>query len=108
MSDKHIELTRETAFFSRKRAVTRWKQLKRESLSGSPFSSYFGAIKTKRFPADFISGETTSKVLPVVTAKETSELLESKYNSFLNRVENGSWEEQDIEELKMALREMEK
>ncbi|MBR6750993.1 MAG: F0F1 ATP synthase subunit alpha, partial [Clostridia bacterium] len=50
--------------------------------------------------------------IPVKSVKEYEaklyELLESKYNSFLNRVENGSWEEQDIEELKMALREMEK
>ena len=49
---------------------------------------------------------------PVKSVKEYEaklyELLESKYNSFLARVENGSWEEQDIEELKMALREMEK
>lgn len=50
--------------------------------------------------------------IPVKSVKEYEaklyELLESKYNSFLTRVENGSWEEQDIEELKMALREMEK
>ncbi len=36
------------------------------------------------------------------------ELLESKYNSFLVSVENGSWEENDVEELKSALKEMEK
>lgn len=50
--------------------------------------------------------------IPVKSVKEYEaklyELLESKYNSFLARVENGSWEEQDIEELKMALREMKK
>ena len=50
--------------------------------------------------------------IPVKSVKDYEaklyELLESKYNSFLVRVENGSWEEQDVEELKMALREMEK
>lgn len=50
--------------------------------------------------------------IPVKAVKDYEaklyELLESKYNSFLVRVENGSWEEQDVEELKMALREMEK
>ncbi len=34
------------------------------------------------------------------------ELLENKYADFLGRVENGSWEETDIEELKKALLEM--
>ena len=50
--------------------------------------------------------------IPVKAVKDYEaklyELLESKYNSFLVRVENGSWEEQDVEELKTALREMEK
>ncbi len=50
--------------------------------------------------------------VPVKSVKDYEaklyELLESKYNSFLVRVENGSWEEQDVEELKTALREMEK
>ena len=34
------------------------------------------------------------------------ELLENKYSSFLERVENGSWENEDIEELKKALSEL--
>ncbi len=34
------------------------------------------------------------------------ELLENKYADFLRRVESGSWEESDIEELKKALLEM--
>ena len=33
-------------------------------------------------------------------------LLENKYSSFLERVEGGSWDEQDIEQLKAALSEM--
>lgn len=36
------------------------------------------------------------------------ELLESKYNDFLLRVESGSWNEEDVEELKNALEEMKK
>ncbi|MBO7156253.1 MAG: F0F1 ATP synthase subunit alpha, partial [Clostridia bacterium] len=36
------------------------------------------------------------------------ELLESKYNDFLVRVEQGSWDEKDVEELKTALEEMKK
>ncbi len=36
------------------------------------------------------------------------ELLESKYNDFLVRVEQGAWEAEDIEELKTALEEMKK
>ncbi len=50
--------------------------------------------------------------VPVKSVKDYEaklyELLESKYNEFLVRVENGSWSEEDIEELKTALREMEK
>ncbi|MBO7178184.1 MAG: F0F1 ATP synthase subunit alpha [Clostridia bacterium] len=50
--------------------------------------------------------------VPVKSVKDYEaklyELLESKYNEFLVRVENGSWGEEDIEELKTALREMEK
>ena len=34
------------------------------------------------------------------------ELLENKYGDFLLRIEGGSWEEEDIEELKKALEEM--
>ncbi|MBR4288416.1 MAG: F0F1 ATP synthase subunit alpha, partial [Clostridia bacterium] len=34
------------------------------------------------------------------------ELLETKYTSFLARVESGSWDENDVEELKLALEEM--
>ena len=34
------------------------------------------------------------------------ELLESKYNDFLIRVESGSWTNEDVEELKSALEEM--
>ncbi len=34
------------------------------------------------------------------------ELLENKYSAFLTRVESGSWEEEDIEELKTALSQM--
>ncbi|MBR2350012.1 MAG: F0F1 ATP synthase subunit alpha [Clostridia bacterium] len=36
------------------------------------------------------------------------ELLESKYNDFLVRVEQGAWEAEDVEELKTALEEMKK
>ncbi len=38
--------------------------------------------------------------------KDLYELLENKYNGFLTRVESGSWEDSDIEELKTALAEM--
>ncbi len=38
--------------------------------------------------------------------KNFYELLENKYSDFLLRVESGSWEERDIEELKAALLEM--
>ena len=34
------------------------------------------------------------------------ELLENKYSSFLERVESGLWEDEDIEELKKALSEL--
>jgi F-type H+-transporting ATPase subunit alpha len=34
------------------------------------------------------------------------ELLENKYSAFLTRVESGSWEEEDIKELKTALSQM--
>jgi len=38
--------------------------------------------------------------------KNLYELLENKYADFLARVEAGSWEEQDVEELKAALNQM--
>ena len=48
---------------------------------------------------------------PVSKVKEYEqnlyELLENKYSDFLNRVESGSWEDEDIEELKKALSEFE-
>ena len=34
------------------------------------------------------------------------ELLENKYASFLDRIESGSWDDNDIEELKKALSEL--
>ena len=34
------------------------------------------------------------------------ELLENKYASFLERIESGSWDDNDIEELKKALSEL--
>ncbi len=37
---------------------------------------------------------------------ELYELLENKYLSFLERIEGGSWDEKDVEELKAALSEM--
>ena len=47
---------------------------------------------------------------PVKKVKEYEnalyELLENKYLSFLERIEGGSWDENDIEELKSALSEM--
>ena len=47
---------------------------------------------------------------PVKNVKEYEynlyELLENKYSSLLSRIESGSWEEADIEELKKALSEM--
>ncbi len=47
---------------------------------------------------------------PVKKVKEYErslyELLENKYADFLLRVESGSWDEQDVEELKTALNEM--
>ena len=50
--------------------------------------------------------------VPVSSVKEYEaklyELLESKYNEFLVRIENGSWNEEDVEELKTALKEIEK
>ena len=36
------------------------------------------------------------------------ELLENKYSGFLSRVESGSWTDEDIEELKRALAEMQR
>ena len=36
------------------------------------------------------------------------ELLENKYADFLTRVEGGSWSDEDIEELKQALAEMQR
>ena len=36
------------------------------------------------------------------------ELLENKYSEFLTRVENGYWDDQDIETLKAALAEMQR
>ncbi len=49
---------------------------------------------------------------PVKSVKDYEEklyeLLESKYNDFLVRVESGSWNEEDVEELKTALEEMKK
>ena len=49
---------------------------------------------------------------PVKSVKDYEEklyeLLESKYNDFLVRVESGSWNEEDVEELKNALEEMKK
>ena len=48
--------------------------------------------------------------IPVSAVKEYErtlyELLESRYASFLTRVESGFWDDQDIAELKKALREM--
>jgi F-type H+-transporting ATPase subunit alpha len=48
--------------------------------------------------------------VPVKQVKEYErtlyELLESKYHDFLLRVESGSWDEKDIEELKAALGEL--
>ena len=48
--------------------------------------------------------------IPVKKVKEYErdlyELLENKYLSFLERIEGGSWDENDIEELKSALSEM--
>ncbi len=38
--------------------------------------------------------------------KQLYELLQNKYSDFLSRVEAGSWEDKDIEELKQALSEM--
>ena len=38
--------------------------------------------------------------------KNLYELLENKYGGFLNRVESGSWDDEDINELKAALSEM--
>ncbi len=38
--------------------------------------------------------------------KELYELLENKYLSFLERIEGGSWDDKDVEELKSALSEM--
>ena len=50
--------------------------------------------------------------VPVSSVKDYEaklyELLESKYNEFLVRIENGSWNEEDVEELKTALKEIEK
>ncbi len=47
---------------------------------------------------------------PVKKVKEYErdlyELLENKYSAFLERIESGSWDENDIEELKAALAEM--
>jgi len=48
--------------------------------------------------------------IPVKKVKEYEQnlfsLLENKYSGFLSRVESGSWEEEDINELKAALSEM--
>lgn len=48
--------------------------------------------------------------IPVNKVKEYErnlyELLENKHSDFLKRIEAGSWEEKDIEELKIALNEM--
>ena len=38
--------------------------------------------------------------------RDLYELLENKYGDFLTRVESGSWEDSDVEELKSALAEM--
>ncbi len=41
-----------------------------------------------------------------VYEKQLYELLQNKYSDFLSRVEAGSWEDKDIEDLKQALSEM--
>lgn len=57
-----------------------------------------------------INGYLNDTPVKEVKAYESKlyELLESKYPDFLSRVESGSWEQADLDELKLALEEMKK